>query len=59
MPDYIFLMHDDVPVGIAAEADWARYIAKLHSAGNFQGRSARGMAFARANPEGHRTSPAI
>jgi hypothetical protein len=52
-------MHDDVPVGIAAEADWARYIAKLHSAGNFQGRSARGMAFARANPEGHRTSPAI
>ncbi len=44
MPDYIFLMHDDVPEhgsGVR-EADWGSYLAGLQASGNFQGGSAIG-----------------
>jgi hypothetical protein len=40
MPDYIFLMHDDVPPGPAVqEDDWGPYIGRLQASGNFQGGS--------------------
>lgn len=40
MPDYILLMHDDIPPGAAvSEADWGRYIDRLQRSGNFQGGS--------------------
>jgi len=48
VPDYIFLMHDDVPErgSVRPEAgngaDWGRYLAMLQASGNFQGGSAIG-----------------
>jgi hypothetical protein len=43
MPDYIFLMHDDVSSGDTARDDrWGPYIGQLQLSGNFQGGSAIG-----------------
>jgi hypothetical protein len=44
MPDYLFLMHDDIPDDGNEERhdDWGRYIGTLQVAGNFQGGSAIG-----------------
>jgi hypothetical protein len=44
MPDYLFLMHDDIPAcGSDGRNDnWAAYIGKLQASGNFQGGSAIG-----------------
>jgi hypothetical protein len=43
MPDYLVLMHDDMPVADEGRNDdWARYIGGLQAAGNFQGGSAIG-----------------
>ena len=39
MPDYIFLVHDDVDDG---QADWGPYLAKLRESGHFEGGSAIG-----------------
>jgi hypothetical protein len=44
MPDYLFLMHDDIPdlEGEGSSDDWGPYIARLQMSGNFQGGSAIG-----------------
>jgi hypothetical protein len=43
MPDYLFLMHDDVPPGgLGQDDDWGPYIGQLQASGNFQGGSAIG-----------------
>lgn len=43
LPDYLFLMHDDVPPGAAdRQEDWAAYIGRLRSSGHFAGGSAIG-----------------
>ena len=43
MPDYLFLMHDDVPPVDAADDDnWSAYIGRLQASGNFLGGSAIG-----------------
>lgn len=43
MPDYLLLMHDDVPPDNPdADDNWAPYIARLQASGNFQGGSAIG-----------------
>lgn len=43
MPDYLFLMHDDVPAdNPGADDNWGPYIARLQASGNFQGGSAIG-----------------
>ncbi len=44
MPDFIFLMHDDVPErgDSSSDAGWGRYLAMLQASGNFQGGSAIG-----------------
>jgi hypothetical protein len=44
MPDYLFLMHDDIPEAgnEGRDDDWARYIGGLQAAGSFQGGSAIG-----------------
>lgn len=43
MPDYLFLMHDDVPSGDTAhDHNWGPYIGRLQESGNFQGGSAIG-----------------
>lgn len=43
MPDYLFLMHDDVPPGGAGrDEDWAAYVGSLRALGQFAGGSAIG-----------------
>ena len=43
MPDYLFLMHDDVPSGAETyDANWGPYIGRLQASGNFQGGSVIG-----------------
>jgi hypothetical protein len=43
MPDYLFLMHDDVPPGDTAHDDnRGPYIGRLQASGNFQGGSVIG-----------------
>jgi hypothetical protein len=44
MPDYLFLMHGDIPeAGNEGRSDdWGRYIGGLQAAGSFQGGSAIG-----------------
>ena len=43
MPDYLFLMHDDVPPGGMARDDmWGPYIGRLQASGNFLGGSVIG-----------------
>jgi hypothetical protein len=43
MPDYLFLMHTDVPPGtVAASPDWPGYLATLRALGAFHGGSAIG-----------------
>jgi YCII-related domain len=44
MPDYLLLMHDDTPHSGHDESadDWAPYIGRLQSSGNFQGGSVIG-----------------
>jgi hypothetical protein len=38
MPDYLFLMHDDVPPGDTAHDDnWGPYIGRSQASGNFEG----------------------
>jgi hypothetical protein len=43
MPDYLFPMHDDLPLGSTESGDnWGPYIGRLQASGNFQGGSAIG-----------------
>ena len=44
MPDYLFLMHDDIPkLGIQErDHNWGLYIGRLRASGNFKGGSAIG-----------------
>ena len=44
MPDYLLLMHDDIPArtGGANDTDWVPYLARLQESGHFQGGSAIG-----------------
>jgi hypothetical protein len=39
MPDYLLLMHDDIPASAARDADWGTYLARLEAAGTLQGGS--------------------
>lgn len=41
MPDFIFLMHDDVTPG-SADSGWEAYFERLRAAGAFQGGSSIG-----------------
>jgi hypothetical protein len=49
VPDYLFLMHNDLPGG-QSEADWDTYITGLRAADVFRGGSSigDGMSFRRA-----------
>ncbi len=42
MPDYLFLMHDDVVESRPDGGDWGAYLARLGAAGHLQGGSAIG-----------------
>jgi hypothetical protein len=43
MPDYLFLMHDNLPLGSTESDDnWGSYIGRLQASGSFQGGSAIG-----------------
>ena len=43
MPDFLMLMHDDVPASASErDEDWESYIRKLQASGNFEGGSAMG-----------------